>query len=271
MQRQGPFGYEIQRSLGRGASGDVYLAWDLRLKRRVSLKRLGRTEAVSSLTREAQALARVRSPHIARVYDIAIEDPDVWMVMEFVDGWNLQELFRRKSDVPTGRALAWIFELASALEALAAVGVVHRDVKPANIIMRKDFSSCLVDFGLAVTSGGKRDDAGIGTPAYMSPEQIRGDQVGPRTDVYSLGLVGYHLLTGSHAFSGRSSSVTEMMQAQLSQSPASVRSVNKQVPRKIDRMIQKCLEKRATSRPTARDVRQQTERYAAPAVAKMKG
>ncbi len=199
--------YEVRRVLGRGGSGVVYDAWDLREDRPVALKVLGaavaRTpDARQRLLREAYALAAVRSPHIARLVEYGTQEGRAFLVMERVFGPDLQELLEERGALPRGEVLALLRGLAAALEALERANLVHRDVKPGNIILRRadPHDPVLVDFGLAKhphDRGVTSPDVIMGTPPYMAPELYRANvPQDVASDVYALGLVARFAATG---------------------------------------------------------------------------
>jgi serine/threonine protein kinase/Tfp pilus assembly protein PilF len=217
--------YEIRSKLGAGGMGEVYLAWDEQLERTVALKILFETIAsdhqrMSRFIREARAASALNHPNILTIYEIGETDGTHFIATEFIDGVNLRERVRG-AHVGAGEALEVAIQAASALAAAHAAGIVHRDIKPDNIMLRRDGYVKVLDFGLAKLA--ERDDESqaspdsaaatifntdpgtvMGTAQYMSPEQARGLDVDARTDVWSLGCVLYELLTGRAPFAGRS-------------------------------------------------------------------
>ena len=231
-----PFGrYELLRPLGRGAMGAVYLARDTQLGRLVALK-LPHVAVADDpplrerFLREARAAATLHHPHLCPVYD-AGEEPDadgvprLYLTMAYIEGRTLRDALadpRSPFRTPAGAARL-IRQLADAMAHAHARGVIHRDLKPANVMLDADGRPSITDFGLARRNTGADGDvrvtetnATLGTPAYMSPEQIRGKEVGPRTDLYALGVMLYELLTGRLPFDG---SVAEVFGKVLHEAP----------------------------------------------------
>src|SRR5216110_3112835 len=209
--------YNIERTLGKGAMGVVYEGVDPRLGRRVAIKTILKSHLDEDtakdysmrFVREAQAVARLNHPNIVQVYDFGEEGDIAYLVMEFIRGDEL------KSTLSTGRqfdrkeCVRIMCELLDALEFAHEPGVVHRDIKPANVMLDSQGRAKLTDFGVArVTDSDRthaeRTQAGtvVGTPAYMSPEQIQGQSIDRRTDIFSAGVILYQFLTGQKPFTG---------------------------------------------------------------------
>ncbi|MEO8336933.1 MAG: protein kinase [bacterium] len=197
--------YRIERHLGSGAMGDVHLAWDLQLERRVALKFLraaavaADTSAVARFRAEARAAARLEHPHVATVYDTGeTDDRQLFIAMAYYPGETLRERISR-APLTLGDALRIAAQVASALAAAHAAGIVHRDVKPANVLFDAEGAARLADFGIAKLLEEPdvlTRDFAVGTPAYMSPEHARGDAVGPGADLWALGVMLHEMLTG---------------------------------------------------------------------------
>src|SRR5262245_8576042 len=218
--------YRLIKELGRGGMGTVYLAYDTRLGRRVPLKLLpsrlvNNSERLRRFQREARLVSALSHPNIITIYDFGQENGRHYIVSEFVEGHTLRN-FVGGQDISLNRILDLVVQVASALEAAHAEGVVHRDIKPENIMLRPDGYVKVLDFGLAKLtepeSGGdeaKTDISGappdfetrtgivLGTVNYMSPEQARGQKVDGRSDLFSLGVVLYELITGHRPFGGK--------------------------------------------------------------------
>lgn len=223
-QQLGP--YRLLRLLGRGGMGEVYLAEDPRLERQVALKFLpsylaGDDESVRRFLQEARAASGVSHPNVAHIYEIGIAGERHYLAMEYVAGVTLRHLLNQES-VSVNEALEIGIQIANALVAAHAVGVVHRDIKPENIMVRSDGYAKVLDFGLAKLAEARGDsrihsrspDSSVdttpglimGTTAYMSPEQVRGQEIDALTDLWSLGVVLYEMLAGHKPFAGETRS-----------------------------------------------------------------
>ena len=200
--------YQIRALVGRGAVGEVYRAYDPRLDREVALKRITLPDSVSydqwrqRFRREVQAAARLNHPHIITVYDVDLESDPPYVVMEWLAGGTLKEWLQEHTPLPWSEALALLRPLGEALAYAHQAGIIHRDVKPANVMFVGDEARTLklVDFGLArwETSSLVTQAGGvIGTPAYMSPEQARGEMVDARSDIFALGVILYEAIVGA--------------------------------------------------------------------------
>jgi serine/threonine protein kinase/Tol biopolymer transport system component len=253
--------YRIVRSLGSGGMGRVFLAEDATLKRMVALKVLpaaltGAQESTLRFNQEARAASAISHPNIAHIYEFGEVDGRHYLTMEFVEGKTLRELIT-KTTIDPAHALDIAMQVAQALQAAHGSGVIHRDIKPENIILRPDGYVKVLDFGLAKLieaqehgSTGKDTSSldtspGLimGTTAYMSPEQIRGDTVDARTDLWSLGVVFYEMLTGQRPFAGRTPS--DVSAAILRSDPA---MKPEQVAAEIQEIILRALAKEVSHR-----------------------
>jgi len=204
--------YTLEREIGQGASARVWLAFDTVLERRVAIKMLdgrggGDREHVERFRREARAIARLRHPHIVGVLDTGEHEGVPFMVLEYVEGETLKERIQRVGRLTITEAVAIAIEVGRALEAAHTHGIVHRDVKPQNILLDPEAGAKITDFGIArsgdedsLTIGGRV----LGTTEYVSPEQALGHEVTGQSDLYSLGIVLYESLTGSVPFGGAS-------------------------------------------------------------------
>jgi WD40 repeat protein len=244
-------GYEILGELGRGGMGVVYQARHVKLNRVVALKMIlaGAHAAGEELARfraEAEALARLRHPHIVQIYDVGENDGRPYFSLEFLEGGSLGRRLAG-TPLPPREAAALAETLARAVEAAHRCGIVHRDLKPANVLLTADGTPKISDFGLA-----KRLDAGagqtssgavLGTPSYMAPEQAAGQahEVGPATDVYALGAVLYEMLTGRPPF--RAATSFETVQQVLTEEPVAPHSLQRRLAIDLETICLKCLQK----------------------------
>ena len=249
--------YRILEPLGSGGMGEVYKAEDTRLKRVVALKLLPRAvagtgEAVERFEREAQAAASLDHPNICTLYEIGQHDGDAFLTMAFVEGESLD---RRIERGPLSLELACEIarQTAEGLAAAHGAGVVHRDIKPSNIMLGEDGAgkalTKLLDFGLARLSGASdltQADSRMGTTAYMSPEQALGEGVDARTDLWSLGVVLYEMVTGQRPFKGDYDQA--ILYSILNEEPEPVTALRTAVPLELEWIIDKCLAKRPGER-----------------------
>jgi predicted Ser/Thr protein kinase len=240
--------YRVLATVGKGGMGEVFRAYDAELRTEVALKIVHGDEpadgAVIARFRREVALARkVTSPNVLRVYDLAEYGGLQFLSMEYVDGEDLGALLRRERRLPLERALAIFRQVCVGLIAAHEQGIVHRDLKPHNVLVDHDDHVRVADFGLARSigeSGMTVSGAVLGSPAYMSPEQVKGEEVDARSDIYSLGVMLYQLVTGVAPFQG--ASAHEVMEARLHSRPKPMREVSPDVPPHIQEVAARCLE-----------------------------
>lgn len=254
--------FRVTEKLGEGGMGVVYKAVDTRLDRPVALKFLPDkvakdSQALERFRREARAASALNHPGICTIYDVGEHDGRAFIAMEFIDGQTLRSHIHGKA-LPLEETLRLGIQIADALDAAHSEGIIHRDIKPANIFVTKRGQAKVLDFGLAklvpkgiakagADSGGEVPDStsivGIisGTPSYMSPEQVRGDNLDRRTDIYSLGLLLYEMATGRQAYSGATGGL--IIEAVLTRPPAPLRNINPDVPSRLEEIINKALHK----------------------------
>jgi serine/threonine protein kinase len=239
--------YEVSRHLGQGGMGSVYLASDTRLDREVAIKLLnrdliGHPTARARMEREAKAMARLNHPNVVDIYDIMDHEGTLALVIEFVEGGALTKRLEAGA-LPWEAATALIDGVLSGLHAIHAVGLVHRDLKPDNVLMASADTPKITDLGVAHDSTGRgmtRQGARLGTPEYMSPEQIKGLTVDARTDVYACGVVLYELLTGSVPFVGESDFDTWKAHTDLA---PDLDRIDSAVPAHLNEVVRRALQK----------------------------
>jgi len=245
--------YEVQDFIGQGAMGLVYKSYHAQLERTGAVKVLQAIapdlDSTARFRREAQAIAQMRHPNILNVYDFGEYEGTPYMIVEFVPGGSLAQRMR-KAPVDQGTALKYLRGIATALDHAHALGIVHRDVKPANVLLGSDDTPILADFGLAklLQSSSVKSMSGVttGTPAYMAPEQVTGSQVGPPADRYSLATVAYELLTGVIPFDGEG--VLELLYAHVHRDPPAPSSRKPDLGPRVDAVVLRGLAKDPATR-----------------------
>ncbi len=243
-------GYEIISEIGRGGMGVVYRARQLSLDREVALKTLMPGLAldetlVERFEAEARAASRINHPNLVPVYDVGREQDVHYLAMEFVEGQDLATLLHRDGPTDYPEAAAIASQAAAGLGALHRAGVVHRDVKPSNVLVRPDGVVKVTDFGVALLQGAAArltaEGSTVGTATYMSPEQVRGEELDGRSDVYSLGIVLYQMLTGAPPFVADAPLV--VMRQHCEEEPPSIRRARPDVPDRLAQVVARCLAK----------------------------
>jgi serine/threonine protein kinase len=249
--------YELRRMLGRGAMGVVYEGFDPNLSRRVAVKTILKSIALdpeierayaARFIQEAKAVARLNHPNIVQVYDFGVEGEVAYLVMEFIEGRELRNFFEANEKFALEEVVRIMCELLDALEFAHKAGVIHRDVKPANVMLDAQRRAKLADFGVARVQESEHSTMGtmVGTPAFMSPEQIKGGKIDRRTDIFSAGVVLYQLLTGEQPFKGEGAWTVSRRIVEDEPPPPS--SVVHTVSPVFDSVVNKALAKMQTQR-----------------------
>ncbi len=246
--------YRLVEELGEGGMGKVYRALDLQLDREVALKSLrpelaSQQEIVGRFREEAKIQGRLESTHIVRIYQFLREANEFFMVMEFVRGQTLEKLIRARKRLPPGEAVGLILQVLEGLEYAHRRNVVHRDVKPPNIIQNEEGVVKVADFGIARVLGGIRHTkAGslVGSVQYISPEAVQGQETSAVSDVYSAAVVLFELLTGRLPFQGRNE--YEYLRMHVEEPAPSLRQFAPELPKNLDKILRKALEKAPAAR-----------------------
>ena len=250
--------YEILEIIGTGATGRVARAHDPMIGRLVAVKLLPPAfvegEARHRFLQEARIVGQLSHPAIVTLHDMGIDDATStpYLVMEFLEGQSLERIVE-KGSVPLSRACAWAADAAVALAAAHRKGVVHGDVKPANILISAEGRLKLMDFGMArLASCASRDSALYGSPAYWCPEQIHGKPQDARSDIFSLGVVLYEMVTGRRPFDARS--LPDICSRVLSSTPLPTSQFNASIPVAFDQLLARCLAKDPSDRFSSGDL-----------------
>ena len=247
--------YRIDGILGSGAMGVVYKAYDANIDRVVALKTIRfelfdehqATDLIARFKNEAQASGRLAHPNIVAVYDYGDGNNITYIAMEFVDGMSLNSLLVPNIPMDLNASISCMTQLLRALAYAHTRGVIHRDIKPANILVTSDAQVKITDFGIAKIESSTLTQVGsvIGSPSYMSPEQFRGETVDGRTDIFSVGIVFYQMLTGVRPFSGYSSAVMHQIMNEMPVNPSRRRPTLNSA---FDTVVQKALAKKLEDR-----------------------
>ncbi len=268
--------YEVIDEIGDGAMGRVFRAWDPAVRRAVAIKTIkseylsrdAASEYLKRFLREAQSAGGLNHPAIVRVFDLG-EDH---LVMELLEGRTLHRLIREQGRLAPEEALRLLAPVADAVDHAHRSGIVHRDIKPANIMVQPDGQPKLMDFGVAKIEASVMTTAGqvLGSPTYMSPEQIAGEKVTGRSDVYSLAVVAYEMLTGQPPFLGKT--ITQVIYQVMHEAPPPPRQWNAALPARYDDVFARALAKSPAARfgtagefVTALDLRELEHAFSEPA------
>jgi serine/threonine-protein kinase len=263
--------FHLMRLLGEGGMGQVYLAEQLSLRRRVALKLLRRELASNEISRqrfeaEAKAVAKLTHANIVQVYSVGKHDGLMFMALEYVDGRNLKEHLNHRGSPELPAALSILRQAASALQRAAELGIVHRDIKPENILLTRKGEVKVADFGLSrviaenqPANNLTQTGTTMGTPLYMSPEQVEGKPLDHRTDIYSLGVTCYHMLAGQPPFEGETAFAVAIQHVQAE--PLALSSLRPDLPPELCAIVAKMMAKRPEERyQTAREILQDVKR-----------
>jgi serine/threonine-protein kinase len=250
--------YVIKHELGRGAMGVVHFGHDRILARDVALKQLPNRfdiddDTVDRFKQEAVALARLSHPHIVQVYDFVEEDNQAWIAMELVEGHDLDMHLKESGSLPVEDTVQLGIQMAEALAYAHKRGVIHRDFKPANVILTSEGTAKITDFGLAkIARSSLHTQVGsiMGTPAYMSPEQAQGKKVDLRSDIYAFGVTLYRMFSGRLPFEG---DVESIMAQKLSAESTQIPELDERIPERIRQMVIQMLNKKLDERPASMD------------------
>jgi len=258
--------YQIIEELGKGGMGKVYRALDKRLKEEVALKLVkpeiaSDRETIERFSNELKLARRISHRNVGRMYELMEAEGTYFITMEYVPGQDLRRLIRQTGQLTTGKAISIARQVCEGLSEAHGLSIVHRDLKPGNILIDRDGNAKIMDFGIARSISAKGiTGAGvmIGTPEYMSPEQVEGKEADQRSDIYSLGIILYEMVTGRVPFEGDTPLAIALKHK--TEVPRDPKLVNTQVPEDLSRVILRCLEKEKEKRyQTAAEVRSELE------------
>ncbi|MFZ5564229.1 MAG: CHASE2 domain-containing serine/threonine-protein kinase [Thermodesulfobacteriota bacterium] len=244
--------YEIMKQLGKGAMGVVYLGQDPRINRTTAIKTVRfsddfdaeeAAEMKKKFFREAESAGTLSHPNIVTIYDAGDEQDIAYIAMEYLEGDSLEKFSKKETLLPMRQMIGYIADIADGLDYAHKQGIVHRDIKPANVMLLKNGKVKITDFGIARITASSQTKTGIvkGTPYYMSPEQISGKKVDGRSDIFSLGVMTFQLLTGTVPFKG--SSPAALMHKILNEPHPDPRTLNPRIPKALTAILNKALEK----------------------------
>lgn len=250
--------YRLHNALASGGAGVVYKGFDTQLKRVVAMKQLfpdlsTKGKHAQRFVDEAHALAALSHPNIVPIYDLIV-DEDYWFIMEFLSGGSLQDKIEKVGYVELDEGLDILLAVAQGLAAAHRKGLVHRDIKPHNVLFSADGDVKIADFGIAKSADSTLETTiGVilGSPAYLSPEQAGGTAVTPQTDIYALGITGYQILTGELPFSG---SAQEVLAKHLTAAPEPLIDLNPDIPAQLNQVVLSMMAKAPEDRCTADQV-----------------
>jgi eukaryotic-like serine/threonine-protein kinase len=250
--------FHIVRRIGQGGMGQVYLAEQTSLKRKVALKFLrpdlaANQVALGRFRTEAESVAKINHPNIVQVFTVGQHDSMQFMALEYVEGMNLRDYLTKKGTPDLQRALLIMRQVAAALQRASETGIVHRDIKPENILLTRKGEVKVTDFGLSRVFGTDdnlnltKSGMTMGTPLYMSPEQVQGQAVDPRSDIYSFGVTCYHLLAGQPPFTGQNA--FEVALKHVNEKPRPVAELRPDLPAELCQLVDRMMLKDPAQRP----------------------
>jgi serine/threonine protein kinase len=244
--------YQVLEQVGEGGFGRVFRALDPLLKREVAIKTctLRQPEVRARFVREAEIVAKLKHPHIVTVYDFGVEDGEPYLVQEMLTGKDLQEVLDSGINVDLGTKVRWLRQTADGLRHAHSQGVIHRDIKPSNIRIQEDGDVRIMDFGIAKLLEAQQQltqtGLSIGTTGYLAPEQLAGQDIDHRVDIFSFGVLAYQLVSGRKPFEG--DSVTTILYRIAHEEPTSLREVAPDCPPALVTCIERCLQKNREQR-----------------------
>jgi len=259
--------YEVIEELGKGGMGRVYKVFDKKIKEKVALKLLrpeisSDEETVERFSNELKYARKIIHKNVCRMFDLGEEEGTHYITMEYVSGEDLKSMIRMMGRMSPGQAVSITRQICEGLAEAHKLGVVHRDLKPQNIMIDREGNARIMDFGIARSLKAKGiTDGGIiiGTPEYMSPEQVEGKEIDQRADIYALGVILYEMLIGRVPFEG--DTPLSIAVKHKTEAPQDPRKINAQVPVDLSLLILKCLEKEKKKRPqSAEEVLSQISR-----------
>ncbi len=246
--------YKIEKLIGKGGMGRVYKARDMQLEEDVALKMLERRSAdkttVERFLQEIKITRKVSHENICRIYDLVEADGKKFISMQYIDGEDLHTILKQKKRLEPDKAFRILEDILGALSVIHRNGIIHRDLKPANILIDRNGKAYLSDFGIAKSRESKNlttDGTMIGTPHYMSPEQIQGKELDPRSDIYSLGVVMFHMFTGKTPFNA--DSAVSVAVKHLEEQPPRPTELNLSISKSLEKLILTCMKKKPYERP----------------------
>jgi serine/threonine protein kinase len=246
--------YQIIEELGRGGMGKVYKAQDTEIKEKIALKLIkpeisSDKKTIERFQNELKLARKISHRNVCRMHDLGKSEGNYFITMEYVDGENLKGMIRMMGQLSSGKTISIAKQVCEGLSEAHRIGVVHRDLKPSNIMIDKDGNAKIMDFGIARSLTGKGiTGVGvmIGTPEYMSPEQVESKEIDQRSDIYSLGVILYEMVTGQVPFEG--DTPYSIGVKHKSEVPRNPKEINPQISDDLNRMILKCLEKEKDKR-----------------------